>query len=367
MDSIAILKEGMIVTGQVGEIGQTAYITKYFEERKAMGSDNIIRIIPKDSEVSGFLYAYLTSKIGNTFLWKYATGGVQPYINEEMVGSIPVPIFSLKRQTEINSLIVKSSEFRVDGNKSLDNLRSEIEELLEKNLNLNKNDYNKSASVSIKEIKQLEKRFDAPYYSDLGRTIYDKIVTNNFITLSEVSEVFHPILFGKKQLKGTSSKGNALFKSSSMMQLKPETDFWLSLKKVDLYSKLQVKDGWVLVSRTGTVGNIVRISERQKDIYIDDHMIRIIPKENYSGLIYIFLSTSFGQELIKFQKYGSVQDVINSDYISRIPIPLFLTNNIFIKRIQEIVEDAYKMIDKANVYEHEAIQLVEKEIEQWQN
>ncbi|MBL7968426.1 MAG: hypothetical protein JNK09_15585, partial [Prolixibacteraceae bacterium] len=46
--------------------------------------------------------------------------------------------------------------------------------------------------------------------------------------------------------------------------------------------------------------------------------------------------------------------------------PKFLTQNTLLKRVQEIVEDAQKMIDKANIYEQEAIQLIETEIAQWQ-
>ncbi len=357
------LEEGWTLITRSGTIGNTAYVNKDFIGKAA--SDDIIRVVPR-SVLPGFLYAFLTSKNGKALLTHGTYGAVIQHIEPEHIENIPIPIFSPQKQKQIHDLIVQAGEFRVNGNKSLRILRKEIEQLIERELNLNLIDHKKYASVSLGNIIQFEKRFDAPYYSDLGRKIFERIIPVDNVSISSVSEVFHPILFGKKQLKGTSLKGNALFKSSSMMQLKPETDFWLSLKKVESYSKLQVKKGWVLVSRTGTVGNVVRISERQNDIFIDDHMIRIIPKENYSGLIYIYLSSTYGKELIKFQKYGSVQDVINSDYIGRIPIPKFLTQNALLKRVQEVVEDAHKMIDKANIFEQEAIQLIETEIAQWQ-
>lgn len=52
----------MILTGRVGAIGQTSYVTKEFEENQAMGSDNIIRIVAKDKKMSGYIYAFLVSK-----------------------------------------------------------------------------------------------------------------------------------------------------------------------------------------------------------------------------------------------------------------------------------------------------------------
>lgn len=360
-----MLQKGWILVSCSGTLGNTVYTNELFSGR--IGTHDLIRIIPNNKDVKeGFLYAYLSCKYGYTLLTQSSYGGVVKHIEPHHIANISVPIFPIEKQEIIHNLIVQAGEFRTIGNKRLSSLRKEIEQSIERELNLNLFDEKKYASVSLGNIQQFEKRFDAPYYSDLGRKIFERIITVDNVSISSVSEVFHPILFGKKQIKGTPLKGNALFKSSSMMQLKPETDFWLSLKKVESYSKLQVKTGWVLVSRTGTVGNIIRISERQNDIFIDDHMIRIIPKENYSGLIYIYLSTIYGKELIKFQKYGSVQDVINSDYIGRIPIPKFLTQYTLLKRVQEIVEDAHKMIDKANIYEQEAIQLIETEIAQWQ-
>ena len=69
-DKNSFLSEEMIVTGRVGAIGQTAFISGELESNKAMGSDNIIRIVPKKTTLSGYLYAYLVSKYGNTFFSK---------------------------------------------------------------------------------------------------------------------------------------------------------------------------------------------------------------------------------------------------------------------------------------------------------
>ena len=121
-----------------------------------------------------------------------------------------------------------------------------------------------------------------------------------------------------------------------------------------------------MISRTGTVGNVVRINEYHDNIFIDDHMIRVIPNEHYSGLVYIYLKCNYGQELIKFQKYGTVQDVINSEYIERIPIPEFLIEPNFLLKIEHLVEEAGKKIDIATLKENQAITLIEQTIDAWQ-
>ena len=75
-DENAVLKGGLILTGRVGAIGQTAFVPCYWERYKAMGSDNIIRIQVKNKYKNGFIYAYLASKIGNLSFLKHSTGGV---------------------------------------------------------------------------------------------------------------------------------------------------------------------------------------------------------------------------------------------------------------------------------------------------
>ena len=105
-DETALLKGGMILTGRVGAIGQTSFVPKYWERYKMMGSDNIIRIVVKPENKNGFIYAYLASKVGNLSFWKLATGGVQPFITDAMVGNLPIPNFppsSKKKSTTLSS------------------------------------------------------------------------------------------------------------------------------------------------------------------------------------------------------------------------------------------------------------------------
>lgn len=111
-DEPSLLKEGMILTGRVGAIGQTAFVPKYWEKYKMMGSDNIIRIVVKDEFKNGFIYAYLASKYGNLSFWKHATGGVQPFITDKMVAKLPIPDMSITFQEEVDDLIQESARLR---------------------------------------------------------------------------------------------------------------------------------------------------------------------------------------------------------------------------------------------------------------
>lgn len=353
--------EGWTLISRSGTIGNTVYVNRDFENKAA--SEHIIRVVPNGKLFSGFIYAYLTSKYGYSLLTQGTFGAVIQHIEPQHVEGLPIPIFPVNKQKEIHLLIKDSSDLRGEANSIISNLVKRINDLVRANMT---NLKTRMSIRSISDVACFEKRLDAPFNVGTGRLIYDKIISEKFVTLSSVSEVFHPMLFGKKQMKGSELRGNPLYKSSSMMKKRPETDFMLSLKKEQLYSKLQVKEGWVLISRTGTVGNVVRINKSMNGVFIDDHMIRVKPIPKYSGLIYIYLKSFYGQRLIEFQKYGSVQEQINSGYIERIPIPYYLLSDTLLSELNELVVDASNKIDKAILAEKKAVDKIEKEIESWQ-
>ena len=127
-DEPSLLKGGMILTGRVGAIGQTAFVPKYWEKHSMMGSDNIIRIVVNEQYKNGFIYAYLASKYGNFSFWKHATGGVQPFITDKMVAELPIPDMSVAFQQEVDDLIQESAKVREEAADMLERAKRILKE-----------------------------------------------------------------------------------------------------------------------------------------------------------------------------------------------------------------------------------------------
>ena len=173
-DETAVLKAGMIVTGRVGAIGQTAFIPAYLEKAKAMGSDNIIRISVKSSEKNGYIYAYLASKMGNLSFWKHATGGVQPFITDAMVASIPIPSFPEDFQNKINDLVLESARLREEAADVLEKAIALLSGFIGDSFMLT--DKKHVGKVSLKSITStLNLRFDPPVYINKGVSTVQKL------------------------------------------------------------------------------------------------------------------------------------------------------------------------------------------------
>jgi len=141
--------------------------------------------------------------------------------------------------------------------------------------------------------------------------------------LDSLANVHQPIMFGKREMVGSETKGIPVYSSSEMLMLQPEPAFYLSRRfEQKVNNLLEVKKGWVLVSRTGSIGYTLYITEKQDGWIVDDHMIRIIPNNARLGaLLYTYLSSPPGQAALHALAYGAVQLVIKDIQVAAVQIP----------------------------------------------
>ncbi len=104
--------------------------------------------------------------------------------------------------------------------------------------------------------------------------------------------------------------------------------------------------GWVVVSRSGTVGNVLFINKSLEKCAISDHTIRIEPVDIPSGYLYAFLASKFGKAFISSSTYGSTVDELEPKHLASIPIPLPSEEKQ--RSIHRKVLRAYALRDRAN-------------------
>lgn len=117
-------------------------------------------------------------------------------------------------------------------------------------------------------------------------------------------------------------------------------------KRIPKLSDLMVPKGWLLVSRSGTVGNVLYVYDRLSRCAITDHAIRIEPTKVPTGYLYAFLASKFGQPLISQSIYGSTVDELEPKHLASIPVPLFDDEEQ--RTIHEAIVRAYELRDQAN-------------------
>ena len=357
-DPSGFLKEGMIVTGRVGAIGQTAFISRQFEEKKAIGSDNIIRIVCKPDVRKGYVYAFLTSRIGNLMFWKHSTGGVQPYITDKMVADIPVPVFPEEKQKEIDQLIRDAASLRDKAAELLADCVNYFNEQLPSEEGITK--------FFKKSIKSLNFSWAAYNNNIECDNIYSSM--SNGILLSELTEtVFAPPLF--KHIYLSNDNGYPFMTGAELSQQCLPPYRWLSPKGVKDINDYVVEEGTLLLYKSGNtdggiLGNVFIVDKWLNGFCLSDHVIRIKMKDKKMAYwAYAFLQSKAGKRLLLSLATGAVIPFITPDRLNsliRIPAPTSEFDTIV-----EKIERCLTYRSESNYNETKAISMVETEIESW--
>lgn len=357
-DESALLKGGMILTGRVGAIGQTVFVPKYWEKYRAQGSDNIIRIVVKPQFKNGFIYAYLASKIGNLSFWKHATGGVQPFITDKMVGQLPIPDFSEFFQEEVNDLIQEATRLREKAADVLEYAISFFNTLFPVPFK-----DNCLGKVSSKEIMtSINKRFEASFHISEGKDI-DKYIKEHYEwkSLGEVcSNISRPDIFKRYYVKN----GITFLGGADIFLATPDSEKRLSKTKTENISQLVIKEGTILLPRSGTIGNVAWAHAGHAQKLASEDVIRLLPNDILrAGYVYAFLASKYGKLLIQRYIFGSVIQHVEPPHLKLIPVPII---------DQKTMDDIHDKImiyssamGKAIEFEQKAIRMVEQEIEKW--
>lgn len=110
--------------------------------------------------------------------------------------------------------------------------------------------------------------------------------------------------------------------------------------------ELRVPEGWLLLSRSGTVGNILYCSKKLARYLITDHAIRIEPARIPAGYLYAFLACRYGQPLLINSTYGSTVSELEPKHIAALPVPI--ASNEIQQKIHNLIIEAYRLRDHAN-------------------
>ena len=165
--------------------------------------------------------------------------------------------------------------------------------------------------------------------------------------------------------------GVPFLSSSEMMEITPYPKI---IAKVDLreWSQYQVKKKWVMLSRSGTIGNVAIIPAKWDGWTLSEHAIRILPEDFHLGFIYTFLKLPYIQEHIISLKSGSVIDQIYPVDLKYLDIPLPPQNVIneldrIINRVLQLREENDNLLSEANsfVTEFNGLPRLYKEDEKW--
>ena len=152
----------------------------------------------------------------------------------------------------------------------------------------------------------------------------------------------------KRNYVAPSDESVPFYSGSQILQIRP-FDLQYQPKNYKPALKHFVEKDWILITRSGSTGRVVMVTDSLAGTMVSEHVIRVICDENIVDpyYVYAYLSTeNIGKVLLEKGIYASVVDHITPDFVATIPIPRLSKERE--KHIADAVRSAEQKRDEAN-------------------
>lgn len=355
------VKKGWTLVTCGGTIGDTVFTNELLA--KCWVSQHVMRVIPKGIK-EGMLFCYLASKYGKKLLTTNTYGSVIPTLNSDNIACLPIPDFPEDFQQEIDDMIQESARLREEATESLNEAKDLLSDYIGAKFN---KIYFKASSVKSQDIfSSLQQRLDPPALMNDGvfamKEVCDRLP---YKPIKDIDcHVFRPGIFKRIYVENGIPyiKGSEIFMTNPFRRCEH-----LSRTRTPFIDEMAMKEGQILITCAGSVGDIKLITkeyEDKKSIGSQD----IIRLESSDSLftreyLFVYLQQPFVYDYIQSMKYGSVIERIEPFHVESIPVvePTKELSDKITSIIRKYMECTYKAFNA----EEKAITMVEQEIEKW--
>lgn len=371
---ICRVQKGWMLVTRSGTVGRCVLVGERLV--KFAITDDAIRVQAREVPI-GYLYAYLSSRIGQVLISKDQYGSAIKHLEPHHLAGVSVPLLPEEIQAEIHAEIMRAYALRDKANALLD----EADKLLHERLGLPHFDeslvpylpapatprlpanrpkmpYPKAFSIRASELSD---RFDASFHVPIARTAIKLLHNGNYQPI-QLGQITNDIIVAPrfKRIYVPKEYGIPFLQGSHLPQMRPYDLKYLSRTKQKNLERWIIRKGWVLVTCSGTIGRVGLVSSYMDKWAASQHLLRIIPDYNqgHPGYIAAFLMSPYVQHQLTAKIYGGVVDELTEEDTRAIWIPGAPLE--VQAEIGERLVQAFEKKDEASAIEQNAIHKVEE-------
>ena len=181
--------------------------------------------------------------------------------------------------------------------------------------------------AAVQDLQNGDMRLDASYHASSGHQALRGLRgagkrTDRLDQVCLSNGIFIPGRF-RRVYVGNPQYGLRWLSPSDMQKADLSGLGFVSRKYTPDLDTLRIQKGWILLSRSGTIGNLVYVRSDMDGLIGSDDIIRIAPdpQKIYSGYLYALLSSPAMVEVIQQKTYGAVIPHIEAHHVVDLPIP----------------------------------------------
>lgn len=203
--------------------------------------------------------------------------------------------------------------------------------------------------TSTKHFASMAFRIDPSLHLSEGLQVREELAKSPYelITIKDASEkVFYGNIFSRVFVKDK-EHGKTYLAASDTVLANIETGRYLSNKQSNQLKYLWLQKNWILVTCSGTLGNVTYTNSTFEDKIATHDLIRIVPNDNHilRGVVYAFLAGKYGYYQITQSQFGGVVKHINDKDVGSILIPNF--PDTFQKEVDDLIQESARLREEA--------------------
>jgi len=169
-----------------------------------------------------------------------------------------------------------------------------------------------------------ELRLDGGYYDNETVLALAKLKNAGFKMdlIGDVANTFNGTRFRRVHVDDP-AYGVAYLSPSDMFDASLSKTRFLSKKHTGTLRNLLVKQGWTVITCSGSIGRCLFVSKELTEFVMSHDLIRVVAKEDavLPGYLYGFLSSDLGHSLLTRSMFGKVVDHIEPHQVDGMSIP----------------------------------------------
>jgi type I restriction enzyme S subunit len=365
-----------ILISTSGSVGRPLLVTKRLEPFFLTHDLARIRLKDEEDTLPGYVYAFLASSLASVVLRQSKFGETVRHLEPSHISPLRVPSISRNRQEAIHQEVIRAYRLRDEANDSIDEALDELHEGLgiapfdpakatylshSTPRHIGEWEYPSPSAFKTKS-NDLNSGFIAEGHNPMLRLVTSTLGKGHYPPVplgreDRVKSIFVAPRF--RRVYVASEHGVPFLQGSDLPVVRPFLLKHLS-KKTPGLSKWMVSKGWVLITCSGTIGEVGMVSSMEDGWAASQHILRIVPlKEGrgfHPGYIAAFLLTEYGrQQLIP---YGAVVLELTADTVKALKIPD--APSALQEKVGSKIMDAFEKRALALKVEDEAIQTTEE-------
>lgn len=214
-----------------------------------------------------------------------------------------------------------------------------------------------SSDVDLRKLDGSNLRLDAIHYAPSYLRAVAKVKKSGFRTEPLASFAARPpFTCGrfKRIYVRDPDRGHPYLAPYELMNFKPFRERYLSKKLTEDAEKFYVKDGWLLITASGTVGVPIIATKEKEGYFLSHDLIRIVPKDDApTGYLYAWLASKTAKPLFMRQEYGGIIKHLEAHQVNGLPVPMAPKKDL--ELIDGKVRRAWALREEANRLEQDAI------------